>query len=162
MDCSSSVHTILQMRILEWVAIPFSGWSSQHRDWTCSPDWQADSLPLSHQESPFLLYVNFLNNFKIIAIDTVYIVSDKTLSNFLIAKCWLVILLHINPKKNSYCQNLLKKVSPDPSILEELLTLHSAFYPFGACTFFPLPSLSSSTLVSSSLISFFSVLLTLS
>ena len=35
MDCSplgSSVHGILQTRILEWVAIPFSGGSSQRRD----------------------------------------------------------------------------------------------------------------------------------
>ena len=35
MDCSllgSSVHGILQARILEWVAIPFSRGSSQHRD----------------------------------------------------------------------------------------------------------------------------------
>ena len=37
MDCippGSSVHGILQARILEWVAIPFSGRSSQLRDWT--------------------------------------------------------------------------------------------------------------------------------
>ena len=34
MDCSppgSSVHGILQARILEWVAVPFSRWSSQPR-----------------------------------------------------------------------------------------------------------------------------------
>ena len=30
----SSVHRILQARILEWVAIPFSRGSSQPRDWT--------------------------------------------------------------------------------------------------------------------------------
>ena len=37
MDCcppGSSVHGILQARILEWVAIPFSRGSSQPRDWT--------------------------------------------------------------------------------------------------------------------------------
>ena len=37
MDCSlpgSSVHEILQTRIQEWVAIPFSRRSSQPRDWT--------------------------------------------------------------------------------------------------------------------------------
>ena len=36
-DCSlpgSSVHGILQARIPEWVAIPFSSGSSQHKDWT--------------------------------------------------------------------------------------------------------------------------------
>ena len=38
MDCSplgSSVHEILQSRILEWVAIPFSRASSRPRDQTC-------------------------------------------------------------------------------------------------------------------------------
>ena len=37
MGCSppgTSVHGILQARILEWVAIPFSGGSSQPRNWT--------------------------------------------------------------------------------------------------------------------------------
>ena len=37
MDCSlpdSSFHAILQAKILEWVAIPFSRGSSQHRDQT--------------------------------------------------------------------------------------------------------------------------------
>ena len=36
-DCSlpgSSVHGIIQARILEWVALPFSRGSSQPRDWT--------------------------------------------------------------------------------------------------------------------------------
>ena len=46
MDCSppgSSVHGILQARILEWVTIPFSSGSSQSRDQTRSPASQADS-----------------------------------------------------------------------------------------------------------------------
>ena len=36
-DCSlpgSSVNGILQARILKWVTVPFSRWSSQPRDWT--------------------------------------------------------------------------------------------------------------------------------
>ena len=40
MDCSlpgSSVHGIVQARILEWVAIPFSRGSSWSRDWTWIP-----------------------------------------------------------------------------------------------------------------------------
>ena len=52
-DCSlpgSSVHGILQARILEWVAMPSSRGSSWPRDWThislCLLHWQADSLPL--------------------------------------------------------------------------------------------------------------------
>ena len=46
-DCSlpgSSVHGILQARLLEWVAIPFSRGSSQPRDQTTVPALQADSL----------------------------------------------------------------------------------------------------------------------
>ena len=47
-DCSppgSSVHEILQARILGWVAILFSRGSSQPRDWTPFPALQADSFP---------------------------------------------------------------------------------------------------------------------
>ena len=52
MDCSpqgSSVHGILQARILEWVAMPSSRGSSLPRHWTrllCALHWQAGSLPL--------------------------------------------------------------------------------------------------------------------
>ena len=40
-----TVHGILQARILEWVAIPFSSGSSWPRNRTGSPVLQADSLP---------------------------------------------------------------------------------------------------------------------
>ena len=52
MDCSppgSSVHGILQARILEWVAMPFS--SGPSRPWESNLGllhWQEDSLPLRH------------------------------------------------------------------------------------------------------------------
>ena len=45
----SSVHGILQARILEWVAISSPG---------DIPDSQADSLPLSHQGSPVEIVLN--------------------------------------------------------------------------------------------------------
>ena len=48
MDCSppgSSVHRILQARILEWVAIPFSRGFSQHGDQTPISHTVVDSLP---------------------------------------------------------------------------------------------------------------------
>ena len=47
-DCGppeSSVHGILQARILEWIAIPFSRGFSQPRDRTRVSGLQADSLP---------------------------------------------------------------------------------------------------------------------
>ena len=55
MDCSppaSSVHGILQARILEWVAIPFSRGSSQLGIEPASLHWQADSLPLEPPGKP--------------------------------------------------------------------------------------------------------------
>ena len=58
MNCSpsgSSVHGISKARILEWVAIPLSRGSSQHRGW--NPDllpWQVDSLQLSQYKSDFI------------------------------------------------------------------------------------------------------------
>ena len=42
----SSVHGILQARILEWFAVPSSRGSSQPRDQTCLLHWQMGSLPL--------------------------------------------------------------------------------------------------------------------
>ena len=55
----SSVHGILQARILEWVAMSFSRGSSQPRIFLGYAGlnlhllhWQLDSFPLSHQGSP--------------------------------------------------------------------------------------------------------------
>ena len=47
-----TVHGILQSRILEWVAVPFSRRSSQRRDQTRSPALQADSLPAEPPGKP--------------------------------------------------------------------------------------------------------------
>ena len=56
MDCSptgSSVHGILQARILEWAAIPFSRGSSQSRDWTqVLQNCRQILYHLSHEGSP--------------------------------------------------------------------------------------------------------------
>ena len=56
MDCSPSgsfVHGIFQARVLEWVAISFSRDLPNPANEPRSPALQADSLPLSHQGSPF-------------------------------------------------------------------------------------------------------------
>ena len=59
----SSVHGILQARILEWGAIPFSRGSSPLRGRTHSLlPWQADSLPLSYQGSPFTKVICAVKN----------------------------------------------------------------------------------------------------
>ena len=57
----SSVHGILQARIVEWIAISLSRGSSRLNLHLLH--WQVDSLPLSHQESPRMAVVpiNFAN-----------------------------------------------------------------------------------------------------
>ena len=65
MDCSppgSSVHGILQARILEWAAMAFSRRFSQYRDRTCVSRllrWQVGSLPLVPLGSPIFTLVRF-------------------------------------------------------------------------------------------------------
>ena len=65
MDCSSpssSVNGILQLRILQWVALPFSRGSSRPRDQTHSPAssvLQVEFLPPSHWGSPLNCQVSF-------------------------------------------------------------------------------------------------------
>ena len=55
----SSVQGILQARILEWVAIPFSRGSSWPRDRTWVPSLQADSLPSASSIQSFTKTINY-------------------------------------------------------------------------------------------------------
>ena len=67
MDCSpsgSSVLGILQARILEWVAMPFSRGSSQPKIKPRSPTLQVDSLPSELPGKPKLY--NYIILYKII------------------------------------------------------------------------------------------------
>ena len=64
-DCSppgSSLHGILQARILKWVAISYSRGSSQSRDQThvyyCLLHWQVGSLPLVPSGKPCFPYIH--------------------------------------------------------------------------------------------------------
>ena len=60
MNCTppgSSVHGILQARILEWVAIPFSRGSSWPRDWTLVSSITGRFFTVWHQGSPDRLTV---------------------------------------------------------------------------------------------------------
>ena len=47
-----TVHGILQARILEWVALPFSRGSSHPRNWTQVSQIAGDSLPVEPQGKP--------------------------------------------------------------------------------------------------------------
>ena len=77
MDCSlpgSSVHWIFQARILEWVAIPFSGGSSQHRSPGLLPCRQI-LYHLSHQGSLlfYIFYLKFLWIFFLIIVLLIFL-----------------------------------------------------------------------------------------
>ena len=62
-----SVHGILQARILEWVAFPFSRGSSNPRIEPRSPVLQADSLPAEPQGKPIICYTPIQNKkFKVL------------------------------------------------------------------------------------------------
>ena len=56
MDCRA--RGILQARIQEWVAFPFSKGSFQPRDQTRSPALQADSLPSEPPGKPPMIQMN--------------------------------------------------------------------------------------------------------
>ena len=62
---SSSVHGILQTRILEWVAISFSRGSSRPKNRNdvsfCLLHWQVDSLPLCHLGTPLKQNISSLS-----------------------------------------------------------------------------------------------------
>ena len=51
----STVYGLLEGRILEWVAVPFSRGSSQSRDETQVSCMQVDSYQLNHKGSPRIL-----------------------------------------------------------------------------------------------------------
>ena len=73
MDCSppgSSAHGILQARVLEWVAIPFSRGSSQPRDRSGSPALQADSLQSEPLEKPMYVCIKHQKSDKITFFDS--------------------------------------------------------------------------------------------
>ena len=67
MDCSplgSSVHGILQARILEWVAMPSSKGSPRPRDKTCVSyisytDWQVSPLSLAPSGKPLCIHTHY-------------------------------------------------------------------------------------------------------
>ena len=74
MDCNlpgSSVHGILQARILEWVATPFSKGSSQPRVNPVSPALQVESSMFEPPGKPCVWYtrhhlLNFAVNLKLL------------------------------------------------------------------------------------------------
>ena len=80
MDCSppgSSVHGILQARVLEWVAIPFSRGFSQPRDRTQVSTLQADSLPSEPRGKLIYTYIHTYNQFLALYIITWVSLGDS-------------------------------------------------------------------------------------
>ena len=90
MDCSlpgSSVHGILQARILEWVAIPFSRGPS----WPSDPTWfsciEGRLYHLSHQKGCAFQQISALNSFCLHDCAFLHCLQEVNV-NFLIGCCW--------------------------------------------------------------------------
>ena len=97
-DCSpqsSSVHGILQARILEWLAIPFSSRSSQPRNQTWISCMQADSLP---SEPPGKLYFYFF---------AIIVIKHYVIKTYLWAGTYLKSFPFLSPSKPSLCLQFL-------------------------------------------------------
>ena len=85
MDCSppgSSVHRILQARILEWVVIPFFGDLPNQETEPGSPALQADSLP-SEPLAALLLILHLMYNLHIHVFSLYFCTSFYCLDSFL-------------------------------------------------------------------------------
>ena len=91
-DCSppgSSVHWILQARILEWVAIPFSRESSRPRDWTqvsCTAD-RFFTVWATREEKMSCFGLNFVDKyifFTLLPSQHRFLVPFLTVLNFLV------------------------------------------------------------------------------
>jgi len=67
----SSVHGVLQARVLEWVAIPFSRGSSQPRDRTCLLHCRQIPYHLNHQGSFVLCFLYVMWPFSLAALQGV-------------------------------------------------------------------------------------------
>ena len=84
MDCklpSSSVHRVLQARILEWVAISFSRGSSWPRDQTWSPALQTDYLPTEPWGKPMTNLDSILKSKDITLLTKVHLVKAMGFPN---------------------------------------------------------------------------------
>ena len=95
MDCrplGSSVHGILQARMLEWVALPFSRGSSQSRDWNQVSCIAGKFLTIKIP-NPLLIQFSFQNKIQDLTLELyfffffqaeqVYICSPQSLSQYL-------------------------------------------------------------------------------
>ena len=92
MDCSLpgfSVHGILQARIQEWVAVPFSRGSFGTRNWTQASTLQADSLLYESQEYPRsnLILRNRHLKYLIISPIVIFQVCSHSSTHLSIQKC---------------------------------------------------------------------------
>ena len=99
----SSVHGILQARVLEWVVISFSRGSSHPGTKPVSPALQVESLPLSQQGSPtFFLQGNMTTSFLSI---------ENTVAHINVS-----VLICLGCHQSSEFQSLCKrKISPSTS-----------------------------------------------
>ena len=100
---TSSVHSILLTRILEWVATSFSRRSFRTRDQTKSLAIQEDSLPLSHQRAPLLFKHIYIYNFRFSSYSKSFIIVKYSLFLVMIPVLSLYCLISVRLLLFSFC-----------------------------------------------------------
>ena len=124
MDCSlpgSSVHGILQARILEWVAVPFSRGSSETRYQTRSVlhllHWRAGSLPLAPPRKPKMPMLLLSRFSRVQLCATLWTVALHALLSmgFSIKECWSGLLC---PSPGDLLNPGIKTASPASPIFQ--------------------------------------------
>ena len=98
MDCNlpgSSVLGILQARILEWVAFPFSRESSQHRDHSGLPHGRQMLYQLSNKESPRILEWGEQKSWPKLIIQKTKIMASSPITSWQIHRETMVTVTHL-------------------------------------------------------------------
>jgi len=102
-DCSppgSSVHGILQARVLEWVAMSSSRRSSRPRDGTWVSCTAADSLPLSHQGSSIDSWQHWQMTDFILWVLSKHLSSESFIYSILY--CSFCLLIHFHARNHTF------------------------------------------------------------
>ena len=129
MDCHPSgsfVHGLLQARILEWVAIPFSRGSSQPRDWTlisCLAD-RFFTIWATREGSPSIEHHSSVAKTP----TTIYYISQKHFTIYFLKKNWRIIALQCCASLCHTTTWIGHKFTYIPSLLSTTPTHNSLIY----------------------------------
>ena len=115
----SSVHRILQERVLEWIAIFFSRGSSWPRDWTCVCCTAGDSYCWATREAPCLFSRKKHTSCVVYQLQNIYDRVVRYLPNSTLRVPWTA-------RRSN--QSILKEISPGISLEGMMLKLKLQYF----------------------------------